>query len=87
MRIYLPVIMLTFLLLSNNSCFSQKSARTFTNPILPQRFFWDGDGLPIFGVPVKTGLPIPIPSDRKMKTKCSKIMHNQYSGFISCLFL
>jgi GH43 family beta-xylosidase len=34
-----------------------------------QRFTWNKNGIPIFGEPVKTGVPIQIPSERKMKTK------------------
>lgn len=30
-----------------------------------QRFAWKPDGTPDFGVPVKTGVPLPIPSDKK----------------------
>ena len=35
MRNYLQVIILTFLLLPNDSCLSQKAAQSFTNPLLP----------------------------------------------------
>ena len=41
-----------------------------------QRFDWTSDGLPIFGTPVKPGLPLSIPSDnRKVRHKHPEPIH------------
>ena len=32
-----------------------------------QKFSWNADGTPNFGVPVKTGAPLPVPSSRRGK--------------------
>lgn len=34
-----------------------------------QKFTWNSDGTPDFGIPVKAGVALPIPSNKKIKTK------------------
>lgn len=39
-----------------------------------QRFFWDKEGLPQFGVPVKEGEPLPLPSAVRHKKKKGRVL-------------